>query len=239
MTNWYTVVKTIKGHQYLYRQRTWREGSRVRTQSQYLGPAGGHGAVAPARPRRPLTEAKAKARWSEGTLSNVTADQVSDKYKDAILKYTTTLHKNINAALRRDAVMDSHTKNLILLIRNVMFKLQPTLEETITLYRGCIIREDLVIEGKCFDDFGLTSFSVDKQTSAMFHKEAKVRRRYKKVLLQMTAHEGEKGFLPLRGMTQFMGEHEILSVGYRYRILKITEEDGITRCEVERVEKAI
>jgi hypothetical protein len=38
---WYTVVKTIKGHRYEYLQRTWREGKKVRTESRYIGPAGG------------------------------------------------------------------------------------------------------------------------------------------------------------------------------------------------------
>ena len=37
----YIVVKTVKGRQYLYEQRTWREGKRVRTESRYLGPLGG------------------------------------------------------------------------------------------------------------------------------------------------------------------------------------------------------
>lgn len=41
--NWYRVTKTINGRQYLYEQRTWREGAKVRTQSRSLGP------VAPAR----------------------------------------------------------------------------------------------------------------------------------------------------------------------------------------------
>ncbi len=36
---WYTVTKTIKGRKYTYRQRTWREGGKVRTQSVYVGPA--------------------------------------------------------------------------------------------------------------------------------------------------------------------------------------------------------
>ena len=36
---WYRVVKTIKGHRYLYEQRTWREGKHVRTESRYIGPA--------------------------------------------------------------------------------------------------------------------------------------------------------------------------------------------------------
>ena len=39
--DWYTVTKTIKGRPYLYRQRTYRVGDKVRTQSQYIGPAVG------------------------------------------------------------------------------------------------------------------------------------------------------------------------------------------------------
>jgi hypothetical protein len=38
MPDWYPTIKTIKGRHYLYRQRTWRDGGRVRTQSQYVGP---------------------------------------------------------------------------------------------------------------------------------------------------------------------------------------------------------
>jgi Zincin-like metallopeptidase len=38
--DWYFVVKTINGHRYRYRQKTWREGKRVRTRSEYIGPAG-------------------------------------------------------------------------------------------------------------------------------------------------------------------------------------------------------
>jgi hypothetical protein len=34
---WYQVVKAIKGHRYLYAQRTWREGKKVRTESRYIG----------------------------------------------------------------------------------------------------------------------------------------------------------------------------------------------------------
>src|SRR3977135_3276445 len=34
----YIVIKTIRGRQYRYEQRSWREGKRVRTKSRYLGP---------------------------------------------------------------------------------------------------------------------------------------------------------------------------------------------------------
>ncbi len=46
---WYVVVKTINGKRYRYRQKTWREGKRVRTRSEYLGPdqlIGYHGTFA-------------------------------------------------------------------------------------------------------------------------------------------------------------------------------------------------
>jgi hypothetical protein len=46
---WYIVVKTINGKRYRYRQKTWREGKRVRTRSEYLGPdqlIGYHGTFA-------------------------------------------------------------------------------------------------------------------------------------------------------------------------------------------------
>jgi|GEM_PF-6871117 len=36
---WRPVLKTVKGHQYAYLQRSFREGGRVRTESRYLGPA--------------------------------------------------------------------------------------------------------------------------------------------------------------------------------------------------------
>jgi len=38
--SWYIVIKTINGRRYRYRQRTWREGGRMRTKSEYIGPVG-------------------------------------------------------------------------------------------------------------------------------------------------------------------------------------------------------
>jgi hypothetical protein len=40
---WYRIIKTVKGRRYYYRQKTWREGKRVRTKSEYLGPVDGDG----------------------------------------------------------------------------------------------------------------------------------------------------------------------------------------------------
>ena len=41
MGAWYRVIKTIKGHRYVYEQRTRREGTHVRTENRYVGPADG------------------------------------------------------------------------------------------------------------------------------------------------------------------------------------------------------
>jgi hypothetical protein len=37
----YIVIKNVKGRKYRYRQRTYREGGRVKTESIYLGPVDG------------------------------------------------------------------------------------------------------------------------------------------------------------------------------------------------------
>ena len=37
--SYYNVTKTINGISYLYQQRTFREGDKVRTESNYIGPA--------------------------------------------------------------------------------------------------------------------------------------------------------------------------------------------------------
>jgi hypothetical protein len=50
MAGWYRVVKTIKGHKYLYEQQTYREGGRVLTRNPYLGRADGDGGKSAANP---------------------------------------------------------------------------------------------------------------------------------------------------------------------------------------------
>ena len=52
---WYLVIKTIHGHQYYYKQKTYRVGKRVRTQNIYVGP------VRNGRPNMPV-----KGGWSSG-----------------------------------------------------------------------------------------------------------------------------------------------------------------------------
>ena len=56
--DWYVVIKTINGHRYYYRQKTWREGKHVRTLSQYIGPAGPEDVVPTGAKKRPTTISK-------------------------------------------------------------------------------------------------------------------------------------------------------------------------------------
>lgn len=54
--DWYIVIKTINGHRYYYRQKTWREGKHVRTRSEYVGPVGS-AEMGPAALRKPTATA--------------------------------------------------------------------------------------------------------------------------------------------------------------------------------------
>jgi hypothetical protein len=79
----YIVTKTINGRQYRYRQTTWREGGRMRTQNEYLGPAGGSARGAPqrgkvssaARASESLVYSDGASRW-EGSQAEGTARSV-------------------------------------------------------------------------------------------------------------------------------------------------------------------
>ncbi len=54
--DWYLVTKTINGHRYRYRQKTWREGGRVRTKSEYIGPADEQPVSAPRKTKQPTEQ---------------------------------------------------------------------------------------------------------------------------------------------------------------------------------------
>ncbi len=41
LMTWYNVVKTINGNKYIYQQRTYRYGGKMRTENKYVGPVGG------------------------------------------------------------------------------------------------------------------------------------------------------------------------------------------------------
>lgn len=76
MGDWYIVIKTIKGRRYRYRQRTWREGARVRTQSFSLGPVDSVATAAPAPKPAPPPISQARA------LINQHLDKVFSELSD-------------------------------------------------------------------------------------------------------------------------------------------------------------
>jgi antirestriction protein ArdC len=73
--DWYIVIKTINGRRYYYRQKTWRDGKRVRTLSQYIGPVEAE--------RAPDTKKEAPASVMaavdvEGSVELLTGEQSED-----------------------------------------------------------------------------------------------------------------------------------------------------------------
>ena len=60
--DWYLVIKTIKGRQYYYKQKTYRVGRHVRTQNIYVGP------VRNGRPAMPV-----RGGWTSGHIDTTGA----------------------------------------------------------------------------------------------------------------------------------------------------------------------
>lgn len=82
----YIVIKTVKGRRYLYQQRTWREGRRVRTESRYIGPLDKSAGTPSSSPRRQRKGALRKLAEliAANTLSPDERAQIVDE--DALLK---------------------------------------------------------------------------------------------------------------------------------------------------------
>src|SRR5215207_7969165 len=81
MAGWYRVVKTIKGHSYVYEQRTWRDGKHVRTQSRYIGKAGVAGSSSSSSDRA------VQARLTDITAATKRASsvrEVSERFLDVL-----------------------------------------------------------------------------------------------------------------------------------------------------------
>ena len=65
---WRIIVKTVKGHRYRYRQRSFRVGGKVKTESVYLGRADGPaGDAEPA--AKPSQAAKSAPRSDDGVIA--------------------------------------------------------------------------------------------------------------------------------------------------------------------------
>jgi hypothetical protein len=86
LLGWYQVTKTIKGHRYIYLQRTWREGKHVRTESRYIGPAdGGGGRASGKRDNRAESEPK-----PVNTTAAITPELVEETFAELLRERPTT-----------------------------------------------------------------------------------------------------------------------------------------------------
>lgn len=67
---WYIVVKRVIGRGYLYRQRSYRDGESVRTESKYIGPVDA------------VRDGTAKLRLNLGNVLGSGAENVDDICRD-------------------------------------------------------------------------------------------------------------------------------------------------------------
>lgn len=104
----YTVIKTIKGRRYVYEQRTWREGKRVRTESRYLGPAdGGQRPKGIIRKVADLVAANTLGAKERGALAAERFGREMEAYQRAT--YGETAPER-DARVRQDALDDLHAR---------------------------------------------------------------------------------------------------------------------------------
>jgi hypothetical protein len=74
MSDGFLVIRTIRGRQYLYRERRWRENGRVRSSSEYLG------AIDPAGQVRAVGASKRRSRTSAVHSVAMNIFGVEDEY---------------------------------------------------------------------------------------------------------------------------------------------------------------
>ncbi len=107
--DWYVVIKTIKGRCYYYRQKTWREGARVRTHSEYIGlVANGYPDRVQSAEDRPSRQAPTKLTAE----SVATAAQVLTGKKADDWEHHWDARRHGETLVRRDKRIDATLKKL-------------------------------------------------------------------------------------------------------------------------------
>lgn len=227
MGDWYFVVKTIKGRRYLYQQRSWREGRRVRTQCFSLGPVDKPKAAS--RPFAPLSADEACAKWDSGDLVALRPKDLSEQERQAVLDYTdVSHHARLNGLLRGNEVLSPATvaesdRIRIKELYNALCHPKALLVHDVTLYRKCLVHESIGI-GSVIVDTAFMSCTTDLQR-AMTHKVTN-RPMFKEVILKIDAKSGKTGYISASGLTQFDGEREIIRYGSAIIVKDIIEYEG-------------
>lgn len=216
MGDWYFVVKTIKGRRYRYRQRTWREGDRVRTQSQYLGPVDGGRS-------HQLGPAEAVRLWDRGELCELTAADLGVREVEAVRHYTGESYRQTNRLLRGDAPLSESEAESSAALLSALMHPKARLKHDLVLYRRALVPLGAK-PGDRYHDLGFMSCTVDF-TRAKAHP-AGFREGYKKVILRINAKSGVNGYISPIKMTDYDNEKEIIRYGGWFKIIDTVEIDG-------------
>jgi hypothetical protein len=212
---WYIVTKVIKGRPYLYRQRTWREGTRVRTQSQYIGPADGG--------VRPLSAAEAVSRWNAGGLCELTPTDLSEREYEAVRLYTGEAYKKTNGLLRGDNPMSELDAENSAALLSALMHPKARLKHDLSLYRRALVPAEAKA-GETISDLAFMSFTVDYETARGHSCES--REGFRRVILKIHAKAGVNGYISPKGVTSYDNEAEIIRYGGWFKIIDIVEKDG-------------
>ena len=242
MGDWYLVIKKIRGGNYLYRQKSWREGASVRTQCECLGPTaltalGGFRGVtlqksAGSRPRA-LPEHKAVELWDADGLVELKADELSERQRQAISTYAGSGHVVVNGLLRGGETIGNEDAHAMSAILEALERPEARLKHDLHLYRKCLIQGPEMRPGQTFDDFAFMSFSINRQSAATFATES--RKGHHIALIRLRAKAGDRGYLSARGLSMFPGEKEILRMGAQFMVINTNKDCEIVTYEIEEV----
>ncbi len=230
MGGWYFVVKTIKGRRYRYQQRSWREGSRVRTQCVSLGPLDGR--EQPRRPYAPLPQADAVSQWEAGTLVALSPDDLNERERRVVMEYTGVEHHGrLNDHLRGSTPLGPETvstkdRERLGALCGALEHPKARLTQDCTLYRKTLIATDQAQIGGEFMDLGFMSFGVNLEAVATHG--VKSREGYSVGVLAIRGRAGERGYISVKGLTEFDNEKEILRYGGIFKIYDIVQLNNVT-----------
>lgn len=217
MGGWYIVTKTIKGRPYLYRQRTWRDGAHVRTESHYLGPADGG--------VRALKPADAVRLWNTDELVGLRASDLPEREREAVRFYTDTSYEEINQILRGDRPMTDAEAERSAALLSALMRPEARLLRDLTLYRRALVREGTKV-GDVFSDIGFLSCTVDFRHA--IHHPYKNCEDYKSVILSINSKCGGRGYLSPNGLTLYNNEKEIIRYGGWFVVTDVVDINGET-----------
>lgn len=226
MGDWYLVIKTIGGRRYLYRQKSWREGKRVRTQTQCLGRADSTWRTsvnAKGRSGRlgAITAEQAVEHWEAGSLLGGGKAELSPDELDAIKSYMGSGSRWMNSLLRSDSVIDAGQAETMGHIVRALEHSDAVLQHNVHLYRGCLIPEGQAKAGGIFDDFAFMSFSLDVKAANKFSETPDIG--YVRGVLRLVGRAGDRGYISGNGISSFGHERELLRLGGRFIVVDVID----------------